>query len=129
MKKKYKVYIAKLKRTNSYPRVVLKVGITSYTDAEDRLRYKREDEPYPITNYFSDIKIMKSSQKIYTKEEAESIESYIMNEIKGTDSHFHNWWEHDQISGITEMRAWNYSDFQKALDLLQKAINKLALPV
>ena len=130
MEKKYKVYIAKLKRTNSYPRVVLKVGITSSTDAEDRLRYRREDEPYPITNYFSDIKIMKSSQKIYTKEEAKSIEAYIMHRIKGTDKYFHNWREDDQISGITEMRKWDYNDFLKSLSLLEEATaNKLVVPL
>ena len=127
--KLYKVYIAKLKRKDVHPRTVLKVGITSSSDAMDRINYRGEDECFPITNYFTDNKIMKASQKIYSEQEAKQIESYIMNEIKGTDSHFHNWWEHDQISGITEMRTWNYSEFQKALVLLQTAINKLALPV
>ena len=117
----YKIYIAKLKRTNGYPRVVLKVGITASSDAMDRLTYKGADEPYPITNYFSDIKIMASSRKIYSREEAESIEAYIMQSIKGTDPYFHNWREHDQISGITEMRIWNYNEFLKAINLLKEA--------
>lgn len=83
--------------------------------------YRKDDEPYPISNYFSDIKIMKSSQRIYSKEEAESIEAYIMQGIKGSDSYFHNWREHDQISGITEMRIWNYDEFLKAIKLLDEA--------
>jgi hypothetical protein len=117
----YKVYIAKLKRTNSYPRIVLKVGITAYSDAMDRLTYKGSDEPYPISNYFSDIKIMASSKRIYSREEAESIEAYIMQGVRGTDPYFHNWREHDQISGITEMRIWNYDEFLNAINLLDKA--------
>jgi len=118
---RYKVYIAKLKRTNTIPRVVLKIGITSSSDAMDRLTYKGADELYPISNYFSDIKIMKTSQRIYSKEEAESIEAYIMQSIKGSDLYFHNWREPDQISGITEMRTWNYDEFLKAVDLLKQA--------
>ena len=121
MNNKYKVYIAKLKRTNVFPKVVLKVGITSSSDAMDRLTYRGSDEPYPITNYFSDIKVMASSKRIYTKEEAESIESYIMQSIKGTSPYFHDWHEPDQISGITEMRKWNYDEFLKAVNLLNEA--------
>lgn len=129
MDNKYKVYIAKLKRTNAIPRVILKVGITSSSDAMSRLMYKKSDELYPISNYFSDIKIMKSSQRIYSKEEAESIEAYIMQSIKGTDTYFHNWREPDQISGITEMRIWNYDEFLKAIDLLDKACSSSPVPV
>lgn len=123
---KYKVYIAKLKRTNAFPRVVLKVGITSSPDAMDRLTYRGTDEQYPISNYFSDIKIMASSKRIYSKEEAESIESYIMHRIKGTDKRFHNWREVDQISGITEMRKWDYNEFLKSIELLNETTNSLA---
>jgi hypothetical protein len=57
---KYKVYIAKLKREDKVPRVVYKVGITRSADALTRLLYDGPDEPYPIKNYFSDIKVMKS---------------------------------------------------------------------
>jgi hypothetical protein len=125
----FKVYIAKLKRTSGYPRVVLKIGITSYSNAEDRLKYREADEPFPILNYFSDIKIMKSSRKIYSREEAEKIEAYIMDQIKGNNRYFHNWRENDPISGITEMRIWNYEEFLKAIKLLDEAINKLVVPV
>jgi hypothetical protein len=117
----YKVYIAKLKRHTNNPRIVLKVGITSSSDAMDRLTYKGTDEPYPISNYFSDIKIMASSRKVYSREEAESIEAYIMQSIKGTDPYFHNWREKDQISGITEMRIWNYNEFLKSIELLMES--------
>jgi len=123
----YKVYIAKLKRQQGNPRIVLKVGITSSSDAMDRLTYKGADEPYPISNYFPDIKIMASSKRIYSREEAESIEAYIMQSIKGTDLYFHNWREKDQISGITEMRIWNYDEFLKALKLLNEACNSSQL--
>jgi hypothetical protein len=120
--KLYKVYIAKLKRSKGNPRVILKVGITSYYDAMDRLTYRGADEPYPITNYFPDIKIMASSKRIYSKEQAESIEAYIMSGVKGLDSYFHNWFEPDQLPGITEMRIWNYEEFLKSIDLLDEAI-------
>jgi len=115
---KYKVYIAKLKRTNSIPRVVYKIGITSSTDAMDRLMYAEADEPFAISKYFTDIKVMKSTPKKYTREEAEAIEAQLMNTLKGDDIRFHNWYEKDQISGITEMRKWNYEEFVKGVELM-----------
>ena len=125
----YKVYIAKLKRTNGYPRVVLKIGITSKKNAMDRINYRGSDEPNPITNYFTDNKIMKSTQNIYTKEEAERIESYIMNQIRGNEMYFHNWRENDKISGIKEMRKWNYDEFLMAIKLLNNIIEQSAVAV
>jgi hypothetical protein len=122
--KPYKVYIAKLKRKDIHPHIVLKVGITTYSDAMDRINYRGDDECFPITNYFTDNKIMKASQRIYSEEEAKRIEAFIMNEIKGSENYFHNWWEHDQISGITEMRTWNYDEFLKAIALLDEAVKK-----
>ena len=58
--KPYKVYIAKLKRPDDSPRVVFKIGITSSSDAMQRLTYDGPDEPHPIKKYFPDIKVMKS---------------------------------------------------------------------
>ena len=121
----YKIYIAKLKRADQIPRVVLKIGITSSTDAMNRLMYNESDESFSISKYFSDIKVMKSSQKIYTREEAEAIEASIMNYVKGTDSRFHNWYEKDQISGITEMRVWNYDEFLQACEVLDEKCKQL----
>ena len=126
--KLYKVYIAKLKRENAYPRTVLKVGVTTFTDAMDRINYRGDDECFPITNYFTDNKIMASSKQIYTEEEAKNIEAYIMNQIKGTAMYFHNWREDDKISGITEMRKWNYDEFLKAIELLKEACASSRIP-
>jgi len=126
--KLYKVYIAKLKRKDIYPYTVLKVGITAYSDAMNRINYRSDGECYPITNYFTDNKIMKASQRIYSEEQAKQIEAFIIKEIKGTEEYFHNWWEHDQIDGITEMRAWNYDEYKKARTLLDEAIKSLAVP-
>jgi hypothetical protein len=114
---RYKVYLAKLKRLNGNPRTVYKIGITSSSDAMDRINYRGDDEPYPITNYFNDNKIMKAVWK-ESKEEAEALEILIMNTIKGNEKYFHNWYEPDQISGITEMRKWNYEEVQKVFELL-----------
>jgi len=115
---KYKVYIAKLKRTSSNPRTVYKIGITSSPDAMDRLTYRGSDEPYPISNYFSDIKVMKTVW-CNSKEEALKLEDHIMNTIKGSDKYFHNWYEKDQISGITEMRKWNYDEFLHCIRIME----------
>ena len=117
----YKVYLAKLKRTTAIPRVVYKVGITRSRDAMERLMYRGSDEPYPISNYFTDIKIMHS---VYcqTEQEALALEKYIMDTIKGKDSRFHNWYEPDQISGITEMRVWNYEEVQKVFKLMNEGV-------
>ena len=116
----YKVYLAKLKRPEGNPKCVLKVGITSSSDAMDRLTYDRIDEAYPIKKYFPDIKIMASTRRRYSRIEAEAIEVYIMKRIQGMDSKFHNWYEKDQVSGITEMRKWNYNEFLLALQLIKE---------
>jgi hypothetical protein len=113
----YKVYIAKLKRTNASPRVVYKVGITSSSDAMQRLTYSGPDELYPIKKYFSDIKVMKSCW-ISSKEKALELEKYLMDNIKGDEKFFHNWYEKDPISGITECRIWNYEEFKKCCSLM-----------
>ena len=117
----YKSYIAKLKRVTGNPRCVFKVGITSSSDAMDRINYRGADEPYPITNYFHDNKIMKATQRVYTEEQAKFIEKYIMDGIKGDEKYFHNWYENDQISGCTEMRKWHYQEFQRACILMDEA--------
>ena len=74
---KYKVYIAKLKRVDATPRVVYKVGITSSSDAMDRLTYDGPDEPYPIKKYFPDIKVMKT-RWMSNKDQALKLEKYIL---------------------------------------------------
>lgn len=122
MKKLYKVYLAKLKRLEGNPKCVLKVGITSSSDAMDRLTYDKADEACPINKYFPDIKIMASTQRKYSKEEAESIEAFIMKRIQGMDPSFHNWYEKDQVSGITEMRTWNYNEFLLGLQLIKENV-------
>jgi hypothetical protein len=119
---KYKVYLAKLKRLEGNPKCVYKIGITSSSDAMDRLTYRGLDEAYPITNYFPDVKIMASTKRKYSREEAECIEASIMHQLKGMDKNFHNWYEEDQISGITEMRKWNYEEVQKAFRLIKECL-------
>jgi len=116
----YKVYLAKLKRLEGNPKCVLKVGITSSSDAMDRLTYDRVDEAYPIKRYFSDIKVMASTKRRYSKIEAEAIEAFIMKRIQGIDPSFHNWYEKDPVSGITEMRSWNYNEFLLGLQLIKE---------
>ncbi len=113
----YKVYIAKLKRDNSYPKTVFKVGITGSKDAMDRLTYDGPDEPYPIKNYFHDIKVMKS-RWVKDQQQALVLEKHIMDNIKGSEKYFHNWYEKDPISGITECRKWNYEEFLKCCQLM-----------
>lgn len=114
---RYKVYLAKLKRAIGTPKTVYKIGITSSFDAMDRINYRGDDEPYPITNYFNDNKIMKTIWR-ESKEEAEALEKHIMDTIKGNEKYFHNWYEPDQICGITEMRKWNYEEIQRIFELL-----------
>lgn len=121
----YKVYLAKLKRAvkeSSLPTTVYKVGITSSNDAERRLRYTGDDEPNPITSVFQDIKIMTSTQRKFSREQAEEIEKRIMTEISvdAGDNYFHNWYEPRQISGITEMRKWNYDEIQAIFEIFKE---------
>ena len=117
----FKVYLAKLKRTNAIPKVVYKVGITKSKDAMDRLMYRGSDEPYPISKYFTDIKVMHS---VYceTEQEALALEKLIMDTIKGKENKFHNWYEPDQISGITEMRKWNYDEVQQVFAIMNRGV-------
>lgn len=120
--KRYKVYLAKLKRTNAEPRVVYKVGITSSKDAMTRLNYRGMDEPFPISEHFSDIKVMYSTKQKYTRLEAEHLEKTIMMGIckDKNEEFFHNWWEPNKISGITEMRVWDYDEIQKIFTFFEK---------
>lgn len=115
---KFKVYIAKLKRKSGVPRTVLKVGITSSVDALDRLRYCKADEPFPIISEFEDIKIM-DSVVMESKEKAEEVEKELMTVIAGKNR-FHNWFEPKKLSGITEMRVWDYNEFILGIKTLEK---------
>ena len=119
----FKVYLAKLKRTNAIPKVVYKVGITKSKDAMDRLMYRGSDEPYPISKYFTDIKVMHS---VWTENEDEALalEEEIMEAVKGDDQYFHNWYEPRQLSGITEMRKWNYDEIQQIFGMMNDYKNR-----
>lgn len=126
--KMYKVYLAKLKRAHrvdGLPNTVYKVGITSSADAMQRLTYSGADEPNPITSTFTDIKIMASTGRVYTREQAEAIEKRIMKEITSSagDTYFHNWYEPRQLSGITEMRVWNYDEIQSIFKIFEEYKN------
>jgi len=101
------LYMAMLERMDGLPKRVLKIGITNAKDPLYRLEYRGDDEPYPITNYFQDITIIKTKE-YKTKEEAERNERRIMGMVKRKfkSPYFHDWLEKDRISGITEMRTW-----------------------
>lgn len=126
---KWKVYQVKLcrdkpKSETGLPNCIHKVGITQYVDAESRLRYVGDDEPHPIVDTFSNIKVMRSII-VGSKEEAEIVEKTLMKYVKQTsgDEHFHNWYEPFHISGITEMRVWDYDEVQlvrKVMDFYEK---------
>lgn len=119
---RYKVYLVKLKRNHGRPRCVYKVGITSSIDAMDRINYRGKDEPNPITNYFTDNKVMKTIW-CGTYAEAFQVEQYLMELIAGTRDSFHNWWEPTMISGLTEMRLWNYEEVIKCIKFMNDWTN------
>ncbi len=114
---RYKVYLAKLKRKNVKPTCVYKVGIMKSADAMARLTYTGYDEPFPIVGAFPDIKVM-TSIWCENEEEALALESKIMDNIKGSERWFHNWYEKDQLSGITEMRVWDYDEIQRVFAMI-----------
>ena len=114
---RYKVYLVKLKRRHGRPRCVYKIGITSFADAMDRINYRGWDEQYPITDFFTDNKVMKTIW-CETYEEAWQVEQYLMELIAGSREGFHNWWEESMISGLTEMRLWNYEEVMKCIKFM-----------
>ena len=114
---RYKVYLVKLKRRHERPRCVYKIGITSFADAMDRINYRGWDEQYPITDFFTDNKVMKTIW-CETYEEAWQVEQYLMELIAGSREGFHNWWEESMISGLTEMRLWNYEEVMKCIKFM-----------
>tara|TARA_R110001632_G_scaffold186872_1_gene307261 strand:+ start:1963 stop:2364 length:402 start_codon:yes stop_codon:yes gene_type:complete len=124
----WKVYLAKLKRQDTKPACVYKIGITSSSDALARLDYRgpNDSDSILINEEFNDIKVMNSTQRIYTRDEAEKIEKQIMDTIrlKKGEKYFHNWWESKKLSGITEMRLWNYDEVQVAYSLIELAKQK-----
>lgn len=115
----YKVYLARLRREDVYPKCVYKVGITGSSDAMTRLTYAKADEPNPIIKTFPDIKVM-NSIVVDTKEKAEKIEASIMEAIRYSkgDKWFHNWFEKAKVSGITEMRKWDYDEVQSVFKMM-----------
>ena len=119
----YKVYLAKLKRKSSKPSCVYKIGITSSADALARLDYRgpNDSDSILINEEFDDIKVMNSTRREYTREEAEKIEKQIMDTIRlrKKEEYFHNWWEEKKLSGITEMRVWDYDEVQVAYSLIE----------
>lgn len=119
---RYKVYLVKLKRKNGRPRCVYKIGITSSADAMNRINYRGWDEPYPITDFFTDNKVMKTIW-CETYEEAYQVEQYLMEHIAGSRKGFHNWWEESMISGLTEMRLWNYEEVMKCIKFMNDWTN------
>ena len=124
----WKVYLAKLKRQDTKPSCVYKIGITSSSDALARLDYRgpNDSDSILINEEFNDIKVMNSTQRIYSRDEAEKIEKQIMDtiRIKKGEKYFHNWWESKKLSGITEMRLWNYDEVQVAYSLIELAKQK-----
>lgn len=116
---RYKVYIAKCKRPKGWPKCIYKVGITSSWDAMDRINYRGWDEPFPITDFFTDNKIMKTIW-CETYLEAIQVEQYLMELIAGSRDNFHNWREPSKISGITEMRIWNYDEVMRCIKFLDE---------
>lgn len=115
---RYKVYLVKLKRPRGWPRCAYKVGITSSWDAMDRINYRGWDEPNPITDYFTDNKVMKTIW-CETYAEAFQVEQYLMELIAGSREEFHNWREPSMISGLTEMRLWNYEEVMKCIKFME----------
>ena len=117
----YKVYLAKLKREDAFPKCVYKVGITGSSDAMTRLTYAKADEPNPIINTFPDIKVM-NSIVVATKEKAVEIEANIMEAIRHSkgDKWFHNWFEPTQVSSITEMRKWDFEEIQSIFKIMEQ---------
>lgn len=115
---RHKVYIAKLKNPKRLKhKCVFKVGYTSSLDAMDRINYRGPDEPKPITDFFTDNKIMKT---IWCEDlqEAYQVEHYLMEHIAGSKKEFHNWWEPVLPCGGTEMRLWNYNEVMKGIQFL-----------
>lgn len=110
-------YEHKDKYGKSLPNCVFKVGITKYRDAESRISFDGDNE-HPIRNTFDVVQYQRSIQ-VENRTVAEKLEKYIMetvfgaraqiNAIEGkyTEKAFHNWYEPNQIDGITEMRRWN----------------------
>lgn len=114
----WKLYLALLERFEGTPDQVLKVGITSSSDAMRRLTYQGADEPNPIVGTFPKIRIMHSVW-LATREEAEWLESLIMKNIAG-NGRFHNWYEPRQLSGITEMRIWDFNEYKLIRAMMDK---------
>jgi hypothetical protein len=116
-------YLALLERTTvpkpGDPERVIKVGITNARDPMSRLLFRREDEPYPITNYFSKIEFIKL-REFKTEYEAERNERKIMGMVKKQFSspRFHDWKENDLISGITEMRTWRDNEVNYMISIM-----------
>jgi len=117
----YKVYLARLERGQlpGWPYCVYKIGITQFDNALIRLRYAGADEPNPIIKTFPITKIIKTIT-VENEDQALKIEAEIMKRTINwaKDKRFHNWYEPDQVSGITEMRKWDRAEVRYVTHLM-----------
>ena len=129
-----KLYLARLQRTSEdlrksygqrnadFPIDVFKVGITGLPHPAERLWYNRPDELFPICRYFSTIEVI--NYVALKAEVARAAEQAIFRRIGGggnpwTNFGFHNWYEPDQISGITEMRRMHLQEFDRVNTIIE----------
>jgi len=126
---KYNVYGAGLHREvapKGCPDIALKIGITASVNPLDRLRYRKFDEPYPITDAFPKTCII-DFVTCSCKEEAEWLEETILDILREPGRPFHDRevWEEPKnkrgynLCGITEMCPWNEDKGCLLLSLLE----------
>jgi hypothetical protein len=120
----------KFNRENTFPKCVYKVGITSHPDVERRFDIV-EDDPGSIMKHFQRKKCMAS---VWCDNEGQALEleSHIFKTIveKSNTQRFHDWHEPVQLSGITEMRKWNYDEIQYVFQIFDAwKKDKTLLPV
>jgi len=104
---------------------VYKIGITSKLDAQQRFQRlidsgKIKDFKIHISRWVKDRPQAENKEKNCFKEIVSNYpeNNYIDKEGK---HHFHNFWLDEQISGITEIRKYDYDEYKTAYELVEKS--------
>lgn len=118
----YKVYLVTFTVEN---KKVYKIGITSKSDAQQRFQQlidsgKIKDFKIHISRWVKDLCQAENKETSCFKE---IVLNYPENNYidKEGNHHFHNLWLDEQISGITEIRKYDYEEYRTAYKLVEKS--------
>ena len=105
---------------------VYKIGITGKSDVQER--FQRLIDSGTITDFKIHLSRWVKNQSIAEEKEKKCFVDIVVNypqnnyiNKKNGNVHFHNLWLDEQVSGITEIRKYDYKEYKHAYNLVDKS--------